>query len=269
MCTDFLLKNQVHGQEKTQRLSTGARWNSAWTSSPGHSCAAAATIMQSRTPDKTRARNGLRWTVKYGYVGMDALWSCRQVVDGLNERGLSVGTLWLPGSEYQKVTRSRPGAECAAGQRLAARRPAPRSPTSRTRCPTVEVWAYKPMEQKLSTRFTSRCTTRSGNSIVIEYTAGKLHIYDNPIATTTNAPVFPWHLENVRNYVGLTPYDVTEATVNGTVFHGNRKRHRPARAPWRLHAAVAIDPHAVPHQFGRSSGGGRARGTKSGAAHSQ
>ena len=58
----------------------------------------------------------------------------------------------------------------------------------------------------------------SGNSIVIEYTAGKLHIYDNPIASTTNAPVFPWHLENVRNYVGLTPWDVDEATVNGTVF---------------------------------------------------
>ena len=30
-----------------------------------------------------------------------------------------------------------------------------------------------------------------GHSIVIEYTEGELHIYDNPIATLTNARLFP------------------------------------------------------------------------------
>ena len=83
--------------------------------------------------------------------------------------------------------------------------------------PTVDVWAYKPMQDNYDPiHFTVHDT--GGNSIVIEYTDGELHIYDNQIAVTTNAPVFPWHVENVRNYVGLTPYDVTEATVNGTVF---------------------------------------------------
>ena len=47
----------------------------------------------------------------------------------------------------------------------------------------------------------------------------------------TNAPVFPWHLDNVRNYIGLTPWEVGEATVNGTAFpqtgHGTGLRGIP------------------------------------------
>ena len=185
-------------------------------------------VMRSRTSDKTLERNGLEWTVKYGYVGMN-VFKLSLVVDGLNERGLSVGTLWLPGSEYQKVSDPNRALSvllvndwllgtCASVADVKAA------------LPTVEVWAYKPMEEKLApVHFTVH--DASGNSIVIEYTAGRLHIYDNPIATTTNAPVFPWHLENVRNYVGLTPWDVDEATVNGTVFtptgHGSGLRGIP------------------------------------------
>jgi Linear amide C-N hydrolases, choloylglycine hydrolase family len=122
-------------------------------------------VMRSRTPDKTLARNGLQWTVNYGYVGMNIL-GLSSVVDGLNERGLSVGSLWLPGSEYQKV--SDPGralsvllvndwllGTCASVADVMAA------------LPTVEVWAYKPMEEKLDPiHFTVH--DASGNSIVIE-----------------------------------------------------------------------------------------------------
>jgi choloylglycine hydrolase len=228
MCTDFLLTAADRGFVNGRSMEFGSELSSRpFVRRRGD-------VMRSPTPDKPRDFNGLQWTVDYGYVGMNVL-GFSSVVDGLNERGLSVGTLWLPGSQYQQV--SDPGralsvllvndwllGTCASVADVKAALPA------------VEVWAYPVMEQKLDpVHFTVH--DASGNSIVIEYTAdklhiaGKRHIYDNPIATTTNAPVFPWHVENVRNYVGLTPWDVDEATVNGTMFtptgHGSGLRGIP------------------------------------------
>src|ERR1700709_2684852 len=97
MCTDFLLtakrkcafvngRSMEFGMELNSRPLVRRRGE----------------VMRSRTPDKTLKRNGLQWTVRYGYVGMNVL-KLTSVVDGLNERGLSVGTLWLPSSEFQKA----------------------------------------------------------------------------------------------------------------------------------------------------------------------
>jgi penicillin V acylase-like amidase (Ntn superfamily) len=223
MCTDFLLT-----AEKKSAFVNGRSMEFGLELNSRPLVRRRGEVMRSRTPDKTLERNGLQWTVKYGYVGMNVL-DLSSVVDGLNERGLSVGTLWLPGSEYQHVSDPNRALSvllvndwllgtCASVADVKAA------------LPSVEVWAYKPMEDKLApVHFTVH--DASGNSIVIEYTAGKLLIYDNWIATTTNAPVFPWHLENVRNYVGLTPWDVDELTINGKVFtptgHGSGLRGIP------------------------------------------
>lgn len=41
-------------------------------------------------------------------------------------------------------------------------------------------------------------------SIVIECQADGMHIYDNDLDVLTNQPPFPWHHENVRNYMTLS-----------------------------------------------------------------
>src|ERR1700712_5470105 len=146
MCTDFLLKTKFTAGKKRsfvngRSMEFGLELNSR------PLVRRRGEVMRSRTPDETLAENGLQWTVNYGYVGMNAL-GLSSVVDGLNERGLSVGTLWLPGSEYQKVT--DPGralsvllvndwllGTCAWVADVKAA------------LPTVEVWAYKPMEDGL------------------------------------------------------------------------------------------------------------------------
>jgi choloylglycine hydrolase len=222
MCTDFLLTAECGDLVNGRSMEFGSELNSRpFVRRRGE-------VMRSRTPDKTLARNGLQWMVDYGYVGMN-IFNLSSIVDGLNERGLSVGTLWLPGSEYQQdIDPSRALSVLLVNDWLLGT--CASVADVKAALPTVDVWAYKPMEEKLDpVHFTVH--DASGNSIVIEYTAGKLHIYDNPIATTTNAPVFPWHLENVRNYVGLTPWDVDQATVNGTVFtptgHGSGLRGIP------------------------------------------
>lgn len=52
---------------------------------------------------------------------------------------------------------------------------------------------------------------RSGRSIVVEYMNEAVQIYDNPVGVMTNAPAFPWHLENLNNYTHLSPLNKNEA----------------------------------------------------------
>ena len=42
------------------------------------------------------------------------------------------------------------------------------------------------------------------SSVVIESTNSGLHIYDDPYGLLTNNPPFPYHLENIKNYINLT-----------------------------------------------------------------
>lgn len=42
-------------------------------------------------------------------------------------------------------------------------------------------------------------------SIVIECQADGMHVYDNDVDVLTNQPPYPWHHENLRNYLTLTP----------------------------------------------------------------
>ena len=52
--------------------------------------------------------DGLKWTSKYGYVAMNA-YDMPVATDGLNEKGLGFGALYLPGeAKYQDV---KPGEE--------------------------------------------------------------------------------------------------------------------------------------------------------------
>jgi penicillin V acylase-like amidase (Ntn superfamily) len=48
---------------------------------------------------------------------------------------------------------------------------------------------------------------KSGAGIVVEFSKGKVNVYDNPVGVMTNGPEFPWHLENLNNYAQLSNLD--------------------------------------------------------------
>lgn len=52
------------------------------------------------------------------------------------------------------------------------------------------------------------------DTIVVEQTKDGLNVYDDEVCTLTNNPQFPWHLQNLDNYVGLTPNDRTSSEWN-------------------------------------------------------
>lgn len=56
---------------------------------------------------------------------------------------------------------------------------------------------------------------KEGNKVVLEPTDGKLIAYDNPYGVLTNAPEFPWHTTNLKNYLHLKPENTHEGFYNG------------------------------------------------------
>ncbi len=92
----------------------------------------------------------------------------------------------------------------------------------------------------------------TGAAIVIEYTQGKLNIFDNPVGVTTNAPTFDWHIINLRNYVNLSAVNVPDldmrklklsATGQGSGLLGLPGDFTP---PSRFVRAVALAQNALP-----------------------
>lgn len=48
----------------------------------------------------------------------------------------------------------------------------------------------------------------SGECIVLEPTAEGIKMYDNSLGVMTNSPEFNWHLQNLRQYIGLQPQQI-------------------------------------------------------------
>lgn len=54
-----------------------------------------------------------------------------------------------------------------------------------------------------------------GSGIVLQPKDGQFLIHDNPYGVLTNAPEFPWHVTNLRNYIHLQPSNVQQNNMNG------------------------------------------------------
>lgn len=153
-------------------------------------------------------------TNKYGFVGAGKnLEGSYFVAGGINEKGLSVAELYLPGEAvYQKEvdptclnfapheyilhllgnfsTIEEIGKELATINLVAA--------------PVPELGIITPLHWII--------TDQSGQSVVIEPTTKKLSFKKNPVNVMTNTPQLEWHIQNLRNYLNVRPmqYDAVK-----------------------------------------------------------
>jgi choloylglycine hydrolase len=149
----------------------------------------------------------LSWQAKYGFVGMNAK-GMDLATDGLNEAGLSVHLLLLPGyAKYQEVApkdsaRALPHVGVANWilSNFAT------VEEVKTAIQDVAVFAYEP--PGIGFLPIHYAVHDSKSALVIEYVDGQRHVYDNPIGVLTNSPPFDWHLTNLRNYINLTNLSV-------------------------------------------------------------
>lgn len=150
----------------------------------------------------------LKWQTKYGYVGLNQKIAQTLVSDGMNEKGLVVGSLYLQGfAKYQ------PYESAKASQTLG-----PWELTSYLlgTCATVDevkealkelVVVHEPMpglgDFILPLHF--YVCDQNGQALVVEYLEGRLCLYENLVAVLTNGPPFSWHMINLKNYVKMSP----------------------------------------------------------------
>lgn len=57
-----------------------------------------------------------------------------------------------------------------------------------------------------------------GNKVVLEPIEGRLKVYDNPYGVLTNAPEFPWHETNLKNYMNVQAENIDERDFNGKMI---------------------------------------------------
>ena len=159
-----------------------------------------------RTGTTPAGATGLAWKSKYASLGANGA-GLPFIFDGVNERGLAAGVFYFPTTagymKFEPATAARTIAPWELGSWILEN------------CATIDevrrnladlvvaevvfkAWGFVPPIHVA-------VHDPSGQSVVIEYVAGKLHVYDNPLGAMSNSPGFDWHMTNLRNYVNFSP----------------------------------------------------------------
>lgn len=195
MCTDFLIQSSDGAWVNGRSMEFGQELH---------------TKIYVHAPKQRAVLQGLageefELTPAYGYVGTSAL-NLPVVTDGLNTAGLSTGALWLPGTQYQSPSQSSRNVFCAFFVNWMLGNCATTDDVRHAlERDEVRVIGGKWVAEVGPLHFPVH--DAKGNSIVIEFLEGKAVISENKVAVLTNQPPFPWHLENLRNYVNLSGMD--------------------------------------------------------------
>jgi choloylglycine hydrolase len=159
---------------------------------------------------------GLSYTTKYGFVGT-ITFNDLAAMDGMNEKGLAVGTFYFPGyAEYTAITSENQSMALSpiefpnwilslfstVDEVKAALNQVVIAPT------LIKAWGPIPPP------FHYIVYDKFGSSLVIEPVNGKLVVYDNKIGVLTNSPNFEWHMTNLRNFINLRAFNAPTLKIN-------------------------------------------------------
>ena len=161
--------------------------------------------------------SGLEWSSDYGVVGMDAFGQPGSMTDGMNERGLYAGLLYMPGfCEYTPAEDRDPASLMSIVNTVAyvlgvcASVEAAAAAMSRA---TVWPYVFGPFGFAPPAHLVLH--DASGKSAVIEWRDGEMKVFDNPVGVACNWPRLDWHLTNLRNYINLSDRNPAAITING------------------------------------------------------
>jgi choloylglycine hydrolase len=206
-CTDFLIKAKDGSKVEGRSMEWGADLKSHVRFHPRGE------DRKSESPDQ---KTSLVWNAKYSFLGVDCN-GMDIVVDGMNEKGLSMSGLWLPGTVYQTVQDPKAALEVVdVGAWILGNYATVDEVTKAIG--NVQVWGRLMAEWGGIPTMHLALHDSSGRSVVIEFTDGHQKIFENPNGVLTNAPTFDWHTTNLRNYIRLSPFNSEPVKLNGTVL---------------------------------------------------
>ena len=165
----------------------------------------AGTKVISATPTGSQ---GLSFDTKYAILGMTGaiVAGAKQVsfAEGANDQGLSFSMNWLNGTTSPTVGNdsSKVLAVNDLGAWILGNFKTVAEVKAAMASGNTEFWVpvskfldpNSPLPQHYAVH------DKKGAAIAIEFTNGKVNVYDNPVGVMTNGPEFPWHLQNLSNY---------------------------------------------------------------------
>jgi len=201
-CTAFQLKSQDGAYVYCRSMEFGFPFNSKVLVVPR------GTEYTGTAPD---GKAGLKWQTKYGAVGLNANIAPTIVADGMNEKGLVVGMLYLPGySQYLAPDDAKSAKTIGSWEAgiflLSTCADADEAVESLKNKAHVAQQVFPPFKQVLPVHYWIGDAT--GKVVIAEYVGGKLNIHQNPLGALTNSPPFDWQRINLGNFVNLSPVNV-------------------------------------------------------------
>jgi len=207
---------------------------------------------------------GHSWTTSYGVVGVNAFPTMAVegpigMTDGLNEKGMYGGLLYMPGfCDYGDASAAPDDQQVIATHLIALiLSTCATVAEAREALAAVRVvnWNGSPVSLEVHFRFDDP----TGAGIVVEWQDGGMVIHDNPIGVMTNAPYFDWHTTNLRNYINLEAANPAGVTINGVgltplgVGEGMRGLPGDATPPGRFVRATAYVATVKPSANGAAA----------------
>ncbi|XP_029192333.2 conjugated bile acid hydrolase-like [Acropora millepora] len=150
----------------------------------------------------------MTWNNSYRIAYLDVL-DLPFASDGLNEAGLSVGSLLFPGfAKFQDIPIDRCDNAISSLQfplwilgKFGTVREL-REALKEDSFPLV--WEAEVPEIKVAFELHFSVYDATGDAIVIEYTEQGRKVYNNTLGVVTNSPPYDFHLTNIRNYIELS-----------------------------------------------------------------
>jgi choloylglycine hydrolase len=161
---------------------------------------------------------GLVYKSRYAFVGANAL-GLPDILDGLNEQGLSVGLFYFP--NYAKYAEATPenASRALAPQEFGTWVLANFATVDEVREAVKNIVLVPTPVPGLGSAAGAVAGAhffiqdRSGKSLVVEPVDGTLKVHDAPLGVMTNAPTYDWHMTNLANYVNLSAKDIDTAKL--------------------------------------------------------
>ena len=169
-----------------------------------------------QTPDQ---KPGKTWSATYGVVGLDAVGK-DIIADGTNEKGLTVGEFYHPGTaEYPKYD-SASAAESMSPLDVGLYLLSQCATVDEVRAALAGIRVVPVVEPAIGIAPPMHflVTEPSGKAIVVEFLKGEMKIFEAPLGVVTNSPSYDWHETNLRNYVNLSPVAIPDKKIGDMDF---------------------------------------------------
>jgi choloylglycine hydrolase len=164
-------------------------------------------------------KRGLQWTALYGVVGLNTYIAAGEVVDGMNEKGLVVGMLYLPGyAQFLPPDASKTG-RTVGDWELPTYLLSTVATVEEAKQALRKEKAYVAQQIQPALRQAQPVhfyiADSSGAVVIAEYVNGTLSLHDDRLGVLTNSPPFDWQTINLSNYVNLSPVNVASMEMAG------------------------------------------------------